>query len=125
MAKKNSNLNRATTYERINALCAQNGLSINEVCRAADVDRSILERWKKAEPKTLRILRAIEDAIASVAAVAEAVEEPAKAAGDEQQKGRILKAKDKPKDVVLMNADNATVNATKAVADSDNDEFPL
>ena len=54
---------KMSTYQRIAESCAKKGVSINQICRTANVERSTLERWKKREPNTLRILWALEKAI--------------------------------------------------------------
>lgn len=43
--------------------CTAAGTNLTEVCRKAGVNRQTVERWKKEEPKTLTILRQLEEAI--------------------------------------------------------------
>lgn len=43
---------------------AQCGVSISEICRSAGVHRSVVERWKDAEPKNRRVADKIEAEIA-------------------------------------------------------------
>lgn len=52
-----------TTYQRIKRLADAKGLSLLEVCDAAEVDRSTVEKWKPEEPKTVRIIKSLEAAI--------------------------------------------------------------
>lgn len=53
-------------YDRIKTKCASLGVSISEVCRMAGVDRSILERWKTQNPKSINTLNAINAAIEEI-----------------------------------------------------------
>lgn len=39
------------------------GTNLTEVCRDANIPRQTIERWKNGEPKTIKILRAVEAAI--------------------------------------------------------------
>lgn len=55
------------TYQDIKTKCENLGVSISHVCREAGVDRSILERWKNEEPKTLKTLNAINDTLEGIA----------------------------------------------------------
>lgn len=42
------------TYNSLVVGCAHAGISIARLCREADVDRSVLVRWKREEPKSIR-----------------------------------------------------------------------
>ena len=44
-----------TTYEKIEALCTEKGLTISEVCTATGVRRSVLTELKMGRTKTLSI----------------------------------------------------------------------
>ena len=43
----------ANIFPFLEQKCKEKGLSLTEVCRDANVERSGLERWKKENPKTL------------------------------------------------------------------------
>ena len=51
------------TYNHLQKLCTQAGTNLAQICRDANLDRSVLERWKKEEPKTLIILASLLKAI--------------------------------------------------------------
>lgn len=61
--KKTENLDLTNIYATLNKLAAEAGTNLTQVCRDADVDRSILERWKSETPKTIKILDRILNAI--------------------------------------------------------------
>ncbi len=52
-----------TLYASLKAECEAAGLRLGTVCRAAGVDRSIVQKWKKEDPKTIRVANAIREAI--------------------------------------------------------------
>lgn len=54
------------TFNYLKSECEKLGVSLSEVCRRAGVDRSVIERWKKKEPKTVQILRRLEEAITDI-----------------------------------------------------------
>lgn len=43
-------------YQSLQDLCTAAGTNITQICRDADVNRSILQSWKNENPKTLQIL---------------------------------------------------------------------
>jgi hypothetical protein len=55
----------ANIYETLKRKCKRAGTDLTQVCRDAGIDRSIPERWKKENPKTLdivvKLLQAIEN----------------------------------------------------------------
>lgn len=51
-------------YKIIENACQQAGISILDACNAAGVNRSIPERWKTENPKTLNIFAKLIEAIA-------------------------------------------------------------
>lgn len=53
----------ATTYEVIRNRCKRAKISLTKLCREAGVNRSVLEDWKRSEPKTLRILHAFNEVL--------------------------------------------------------------
>ena len=63
--KKNENM--TSTYERLKEAAEAAGSTLSEVCRKANVDRSVIERWKVKEPKTIGTLNALHKAIKEVA----------------------------------------------------------
>ena len=42
------------TYNSLVIGCAGAGISIARLCREANVDRSVLVRWKREEPKSIK-----------------------------------------------------------------------
>lgn len=59
----------------LKAKCAAIGTNITQVCKEAGVPRQTIERWKVEEPKTIKLLRQIEETIEKMAAKKQA--EPA------------------------------------------------
>lgn len=52
-----------TLYASLKAECDAAGLKIGTVCRFANVDRSIVQKWKYEDPKTIKIVNALREAI--------------------------------------------------------------
>lgn len=52
--------------EQLKQECKDAGTNLSEVCRSQGVDRSILERWKLKEPRSLQILNSIRDGIEKI-----------------------------------------------------------
>jgi hypothetical protein len=50
-------------YDEISQACTDAGIPLQHVCREAGVDRSVLERWKKENPKSIKILNALSKAL--------------------------------------------------------------
>ncbi|MBL4616756.1 MAG: hypothetical protein JKY46_03595 [Robiginitomaculum sp.] len=50
-------------YQTIKKRCDDLGVKLSFICREAGVDRSILERWKSEDPKTIKTLNSINDVI--------------------------------------------------------------
>lgn len=55
-----SNENIVKTWRK---KCVDHGTSLNAICKKVGVDRVLLTRWEKAEPKSLRLAKQIADAI--------------------------------------------------------------
>lgn len=51
------------TGQKLEQQCEELGLSISKVLREADVNPSIISRWKENEPKSFVILKKIQEAI--------------------------------------------------------------
>ncbi|MBL4809043.1 MAG: hypothetical protein JKY43_03170 [Phycisphaerales bacterium] len=51
------------TYKDIKERADKIGVKLSLVCRKAGVDRSTLERWKLNDPKSIRKLNALNDAL--------------------------------------------------------------
>ncbi len=49
-------MNYENIYQSLQDLCTEAGTNITQICRDADVNRSILQSWKNENPKTLQIL---------------------------------------------------------------------
>lgn len=55
-----------TTYSSLKAECEKAGISLSQLCREADVDRSVVERWKTKDPKSIETLNALKSALARI-----------------------------------------------------------
>ena len=47
------------TVEEIETRCQGLGVSVNALCREANINRSVLVRWKKQPPKSFQLLKQI------------------------------------------------------------------
>lgn len=56
-------------YDYIAFTAAQHGVSISEVCRQADVDRSVVERWKEDDPKSIQTFRKLQTVLGTLGAM--------------------------------------------------------
>lgn len=61
MAKKQTGPENIVKSLKIKA--ATVGSNLTQICNDAGVPRQTIERWKNVEPKTIRILRKLENAI--------------------------------------------------------------
>lgn len=50
-------------YASIKSECDAAGIPLSILCREAGIDRSIIERWKKKDPKTIQIVNSLRDAM--------------------------------------------------------------
>lgn len=50
-----NNFKIMTAYEEIKEKCSELDVSISSVCKEASVDRQLVERWKKQDPKSIVI----------------------------------------------------------------------
>jgi len=46
--------------------CVKSGINLTQLCEQAGVDRDLIGRWQKEEPKSLQILRKLSEAMAKV-----------------------------------------------------------
>lgn len=60
----------------IKTKCASIGSNLTEICAIAEVHRSVPERWKKAEPKTRRVVAKIYAAMDTKAGVSPGTFQP-------------------------------------------------
>lgn len=60
--------NTILSVEQIEEKCREIGVGINDLCHEARINRSILVRWKKEQPKSFQILGKIHDALERLAA---------------------------------------------------------
>ena len=51
-------------YSHLNEMCKTKGVSLHSVCLEAKVNRSLLEKWKRKNPKTIEIYFALLEAVA-------------------------------------------------------------
>lgn len=61
-----SDTSRNDTYWSLKKRCDQNGISLSELCREAGIDRSILERWKIKNPKSIEMHNALLEALSRI-----------------------------------------------------------
>jgi len=52
--------------EQLEQDCKKNGTTITEVCRRADVSRSVVVRWKNETPKSFQIYWSLKNALNSI-----------------------------------------------------------
>jgi predicted transcriptional regulator len=50
-------------YSSLKSECDSLGISISKLCREADVDRSVLERWRRSDPKSIKTYNALLEAL--------------------------------------------------------------
>lgn len=50
-------------YEKLQQKCKEVKISLSEACRLAGVDRKSIQRWSKRNPKSVTILRQLEEVI--------------------------------------------------------------
>lgn len=50
-------------YSSLKSECDSLGISISKLCREAEVDRSVLERWRRSDPKSIKTYNALLDAL--------------------------------------------------------------
>jgi ribosome-binding protein aMBF1 (putative translation factor) len=50
-------------YRSLKTQCGNAGISISKLCKEARVNRSILERWKRSEPKSIKTYNALLEAL--------------------------------------------------------------
>lgn len=53
----------ADIYTSLKTQCDALGISLSKLCREADVDRSVIERWRRSEPKSIRTYNALVEAL--------------------------------------------------------------
>jgi len=54
------------TYSSLKTQCDELGISVAKLCREANVDRSLLVRWRNKEPNTLKIYNALLQALSRI-----------------------------------------------------------
>lgn len=54
-------------HELLTSKCGEAGLSLEEVCRRADTNSAVIRNWKREDPKTIAILKALLKAIEDLA----------------------------------------------------------
>jgi len=52
----------------LKTMCAERGTSLNRVCEDLNINRSLLSRWEKKEPKSILIYKKIYERVASLPA---------------------------------------------------------
>ncbi len=64
MANKDKSLNiTGDVFQSLQIKCVQAGTNLSDVCKEAGVHRSVVERWKADEPKTIQILRKMHEVL--------------------------------------------------------------
>lgn len=54
------------TYSSLKTQCDKLGISVAKMCREANVDRSLLARWRNKEPNTLKIYNTLLEALSRI-----------------------------------------------------------
>ena len=55
-----------SVFEEIKTKCEKLGISLSKLCRDASVDRSILERWKLSNPKSIETLNKLNEQLKKI-----------------------------------------------------------
>ena len=50
-------------FDSLSQACTEAGIPLQHVCREAGVDRSVVEKWKKGDPKSVRTIDALTEAL--------------------------------------------------------------
>lgn len=58
---------KTNIVQSLNMKAVSAGTNLSAVCRRAGVNRATLAKWKNKEPKTLTLLRKLEQAITDIA----------------------------------------------------------
>lgn len=61
-----------SVYEEIKKDCDEVGITVHALCLEAKVDRQIIQRWSKEDPKSIKIYKQIKNTIAELKAVRDA-----------------------------------------------------
>ena len=64
------------TYQQLAKECEELGVSINTLCMEARINRDVLTRWQRKEPKTLELYRAFRKAVKRLKAKKNAYDTP-------------------------------------------------
>ncbi len=54
------------TYKSVVFGCQNAGISIAKLCRTADVSQSVIQRWKREEPLSIKIYRKLMKALEEI-----------------------------------------------------------
>jgi hypothetical protein len=65
----------ANIVEQLKQECQAAGTNLSAVCKLKKIDRSILERWKLKEPRSLQILNSIRNGIKEIKMQKQGVQE--------------------------------------------------
>lgn len=49
-------MSNTTTYEQLRIEAVEAGISLNEICRRAGINRQTVQKWKDKEPHTLTLV---------------------------------------------------------------------
>jgi hypothetical protein len=59
-------------YNEIKKDCEEVGITVHALCLEAKVDRQIIQRWSKEDPKSIKIYKQIKKTIAEMKAIRDA-----------------------------------------------------
>lgn len=52
-----------SAYSYLKSECDRLGISVSKLCREANIERSLLERWRQKDPKSLQMYNALKEAL--------------------------------------------------------------
>lgn len=56
-------LTDGTLHDYVKRECEEAGISIYRLCKESGTNRSVVEQWKKSDPKTIQVLRRMQEVI--------------------------------------------------------------
>jgi hypothetical protein len=59
-------------YDEIKKDCEEVGITVHALCLEAKVDRQIIQRWSKEDPKSIKIYKQIKKTITEMKAIRDA-----------------------------------------------------
>ena len=53
-------------FKELEEKCKEAGTTITELCREAELDRTVIQKWKKKTPKSIEMLKKMEFALETI-----------------------------------------------------------